>query len=301
MYGLRIMKGRVPRLSSKALSLFQTCGETSVCGRSSGCRHQSGSNTNTFVNVMHEKVPKRPWYHTYSIEGSFGNGRTWAPTWNTLGGTLWSGGRCRYSSKIPLGCWRCGNEDPSVYTCTRCGTIQPPKDCLNAYALFGLDQEPYKFDISLDELEQKYKMLQKTLHPDKFSSASEEEKKYSAEQAALINRAYATLRNPLTRGSHLISLVAEGRKEDEEGSMMGGLPHHSEMLESIMEFREDVEDAVDEQTLKQLKEKVDEKINRCIERLKDSFDATRNVDQAIEELRALRYLVRMQEAVVEKL
>lgn len=213
-------------------------------------------------------------------------------------GSQWS---CMYSTKeqLDFGCWRCGHRDPSVYTCHKCGTIQPPKDCLDAYALFGLKQDEYVFDIPLDELERKYKMLQKTMHPDKFSSASEEEQQYSAEQAALINRAYATLKDPLSRGSHLLVLLTE--EEEDEGATLGGLPQHSDMLEAIMECREAIEEADDEETLTALKSKVDGDIRMCVDKLIFSFDSERNLDQAKEELRALRYLVRMQEAIIDKL
>ena len=126
------------------------------------------------------------------------------------------GGVCSYSTKeLEFGCWRCGHKDPSLYTCHKCGTIQPPKECLDAYALFGLKKGEYKFDIPLDELEHNYKKLQRMMHPDKFSTASDEEKHFSAEQAALINRAYATLKDPLSRGSHLLSLLTE--QDEDEG------------------------------------------------------------------------------------
>ena len=208
------------------------------------------------------------------------------------------GGLSPYStSKLEFGCWRCGHRDPSLYTCHKCGTIQPPKDCLDAYALFGLNKEEYVFDIPLDELERKYKMLQKTMHPDKFSSATDEEKQYSAEQAALINRAYATLRDPVSRGSHLLSLSTE--HEEDEKDMMGGM--HSDMLEAIMECREEIEEAEDEETLKDLKTKVGREIDVCVQKLKSSFDIEKDFKKAKEELHALRYLVRMQEAIIDKM
>lgn len=205
--------------------------------------------------------------------------------------------------KLP-GCWRCGDRDPSMYACNACGTIQPPpKDCLDAFAMFGYNQGHkggYTYDIPLDELEQKYKTLQKSLHPDAFSSASEQEKQFSAEQSALVNRAYATLKDPLSRGSHLLSLLTE--QGEEEGEILGGLPHHPEMLEAIMEWREKIEDADDEVTLMALKDTVDGAISTCVEKLKNNFDsAERDLDQAKEELRSLRYVMRMKEAIVHKL
>jgi len=206
-------------------------------------------------------------------------------------------------------CWRCGQTPVDIFLCGQCGTIQPPCQTVDAFAIFGLGKPHY--DIDLGDLEMRYKNLQKSLHPDKFASASDRERVISSEQAMHVNHAYSTLKNSLSRAVYLLSLGQkdEGRapksvsmspQYDEEKTTIGELPHQSNMLEAIMEFREEVEDASDEEELLQLKERVDAQIADCERVLSDSFRSG-DITKATEHTHVLRYLVRMQEAVVERL
>ena len=206
-------------------------------------------------------------------------------------------------------CWRCGQTPVDIFLCGQCGTIQPPCQTVDAFAIFGLGK-PH-FDIDLGDLEARYKGLQKSLHPDKFAGSSDREREISSEQAMRVNHAYSTLKNSLSRAVYLLSLLHEdqGRAqrsastsphEDEDKMTIGGLPHQSNMLEAVMEFREEVEDAVDEEELLQLKERVDAQIADCERKLKESFTSS-DITEAMEHTHVLRYLVRMQEAVVERL
>ena len=67
----------------------------------------------------------------------------------------------------------------------------------NYFQVFGVD--PGTFDVSADELEAKYKTLQKVLHPDKLGAAGNERGRTLGElYSAHVNEAYGTLR-PLFR------------------------------------------------------------------------------------------------------
>ena len=181
--------------------------------------------------------------------------------------------------------------------------MQPPSAVpVDPYSMLSGHEEgtqvPQRFDLDLKELEQRYKTLQKVLHPDKFSSASAAEKEYSAEQAIRVNMAYATLKDPLSRADCLLRLAGE---EDDEGKTIGALPHHSDMLMTFMEWREEIEDASEEHVLLGLRERISGKIEECYERLKESFDGNRDVARAKEDVQVLRYLVRMQDAIRAKL
>jgi hypothetical protein len=50
------------------------------------------------------------------------------------------------------------------------------------HALFAHRREQPRFDINAEDLEQRYKQLQRLLHPDKFSVGSQIEKEYSDHQ-----------------------------------------------------------------------------------------------------------------------
>ena len=68
-------------------------------------------------------------------------------------------------------CWKCGKDtdvDKEMFFC-QCGVIQEV-DKLNYFQILRLPEE---YDVDLESLSNKYKNLQKQLHPDKFSLKSE--------------------------------------------------------------------------------------------------------------------------------
>jgi len=73
-----------------------------------------------------------------------------------------------------------------------------------------------------------------------------------------------------------------------------------DLLESVMEAREQVEEEEDPEKLQQLRERVAHQEARCIEDLKAAF-ASGDLDGAAEASTVLRYLVRIQEAIIEKM
>jgi molecular chaperone HscB len=216
----------------------------------------------------------------------------------TLSNTTASG-----RSVSPASCWKCGGglgHSHGLF-CEGCGTVQPPSASpANAYAmLVGTGESgALKFDIDLRELEQRYKTLQKVLHPDKYSSASSVEREYSAEQAIRVNMAYAALKDPISRADCLLQLAGV---EEEEGRTIGTLPHHSEMLMTFMEWREEIEEASDEETLVGLRDRIQEKMEECMVKLKGSLNGARDIQQAKESVQVLRYLVRMRDAILDKM
>ena len=79
------------------------------------------------------------------------------------------------------------------------------KDILssNFFELFGL---PVSYDVDLNKIQQQYMALQKQVHPDKFASGSDLEKRISMQQTSWINEAQTTLKDPVLRASYLLKL-----------------------------------------------------------------------------------------------
>ncbi len=73
----------------------------------------------------------------------------------------------------------------------------------NYFAIFGL---PQSFDINDNKLAERYRDLQRTVHPDKFVNASERDKRIAMQKAVQINEAFQTLKKPLNRGLYLLQL-----------------------------------------------------------------------------------------------
>lgn len=71
---------------------------------------------------------------------------------------------------------------------------------------FQLFQLPEQFDVDLTELGTRYLELQKQFHPDKFANSSERDRLLVVQQAANINDAFHSLKQPLLRAEHLLAL-----------------------------------------------------------------------------------------------
>ena len=73
----------------------------------------------------------------------------------------------------------------------------------NHFQLFGV---PARFDIDTVALEERYRELQREVHPDRFAAASQAEQRVSMQLATRVNEAYQTLRSPLLRAGYLLAL-----------------------------------------------------------------------------------------------
>jgi len=58
----------------------------------------------------------------------------------------------------------------------------------------------------MNDFEQRYRALSRQLHPDYFYNASAAERRASLEKSSLVNDAYRTLRNPISRLEHLLEV-----------------------------------------------------------------------------------------------
>ena len=73
----------------------------------------------------------------------------------------------------------------------------------NYFELFNL---PEKFQLDLDILQENYRSIQKEIHPDRFTTSSENEKAQSMIKSTQINDAYQTLKSPIKRAKYILSL-----------------------------------------------------------------------------------------------
>ncbi|WP_137221292.1 co-chaperone HscB [Shewanella sp. MEBiC00475] len=62
------------------------------------------------------------------------------------------------------------------------------------------------FDIDTALLAERYRELQRAVHPDKFANDTEQQKLLSVQRTAQVNDGYQTLKNPLRRAEHMLSL-----------------------------------------------------------------------------------------------
>lgn len=96
----------------------------------------------------------------------------------------------------------------------------------NYFELFGL---PVNYVVDVAELADSYRNLQRVVHPDRFASGSEQERRLSMQGATLINEAFQTLKDPMLRAKYLLSL---------HGVEMGDGKGSSQDMEFLMEQME---------------------------------------------------------------
>ena len=73
----------------------------------------------------------------------------------------------------------------------------------NYFALFGLPQR-YSFDP--ETLDAAYRALQRVVHPDRYASAGDAERRVALQSSARVNEAYRALKDPVGRAQYLLSL-----------------------------------------------------------------------------------------------
>lgn len=76
----------------------------------------------------------------------------------------------------------------------------------NHFDLFGL---PVGYALDRDLLAERYRALQSAVHPDRFASASDQERRLSMQASTRVNEAFQTLKDPLQRALYLLTLYPD--------------------------------------------------------------------------------------------
>lgn len=113
----------------------------------------------------------------------------------------------------------------------------------NYFELLGL---PTQFEIDLTLLDQHYRKLQSEVHPDRFVTASANERMQSMQVATQANEAYQTLKNTTARARYLLQLNGIDTLEESNTAM----PADFLMLQ--MEWREAIDEATDTKDISKL-------------------------------------------------
>ncbi len=160
-------------------------------------------------------------------------------------------------------CWNCKNLiRKNQFFCSHCKKVQPP-NFRNEFELLDIEK---KYDINLDDLENKYLKLQQQLHPDKFSSLSEKEIKYSTLASSTVNDAYKKLFNSVSRANLLLNLQGfNSIFEDKSYSDV-------EVLKEIMDIQNKCMEITDEDSKKSVLDELNIYISETTNYISSSFD-----------------------------
>jgi molecular chaperone HscB len=107
----------------------------------------------------------------------------------------------------------------------------------NHFELFGLAPA---YALEAGRLERAYREIQARIHPDRFASAGDAERRASIEWTTRVNEAYRVLRDPVQRARHLLELHGV------DVALESNTVMQPEFLARQMELREALELAVAE-------------------------------------------------------
>jgi molecular chaperone HscB len=161
----------------------------------------------------------------------------------------------------------------------------------NHFHLFGLEPG---FEIDLGRVEQAYRDIQAQVHPDKFSHATDAEKRLSMQWATHVNEAYQTLKQPIARARYLLSLQGVETQEETNTAMP------ADFLMEQMEWREAIGEAKDTRDVGELDHlmgKLRKEIHHLEQHLAKQIDAEHDFPAAAETVRKMRFFERLKEDI----
>ncbi len=161
---------------------------------------------------------------------------------------------------------------------------------------FELFEIPVSFSVDLSQISDRYHSLQRATHPDRFVTATDQERRIAVEGAAQVNEAFQTLRSPLTRARYILELAGVSI-DDSETSM------DSMFLMQQMELREALESVPNSDdpflTLDRLRNDLDGLMRELQDGLRQHLDGHDNGDYEIAKdmVRKMQFFMKLQSEV----
>jgi len=153
----------------------------------------------------------------------------------------------------------------------------------NHFELFHL---PARFAVDMAALDAAYREVQGQVHPDRFVSATDAEKRVAMQWATRANEAYQTLKNPQKRAQYLCELHGVDLKSESNTAMP------VQFLMQQMEWREALGDArtgKDLDALESLEAEVGQDRRQRMVQIGEQLDAG-DYEHAAQGVRALMFL-----------
>ena len=107
------------------------------------------------------------------------------------------------------------------------------------FAAFSL---PQHLNIDLPALEKSFYAQSRKLHPDRFASKPLAEQEAALAQSSLLNDAYRTLKNPITRTEYLLKLHGAQIGEEHSANGTGASRVPRDLLEEVFDLNMQLEE-----------------------------------------------------------
>lgn len=172
-----------------------------------------------------------------------------------------------------------------------------------SYPNGGPPKDPFKTDLR--KLRKEYLKLLTDSHPDKLvgSAVLKGDAPSGVDEASkVLNKAYGTLKSPLTRSQHVLQLNGVDVVSDDPNGLGAEIRNsfsgNKELLLMILDIHERLEDCSNKEELKGLKEENDARIAESESRLEELF-REQNWDEAAVETIRLNFWFNIKNAIKE--
>ncbi|WFD25303.1 molecular chaperone [Malassezia nana] len=195
-------------------------------------------------------------------------------------------------------CAHCGtsNADASLQ-CQKCETLQPLPPTVDYYEVLGMprDSVPRQgWQVDLGTLKSQWRRALALTHPDRLVHKPEKEQHVGAHQSAILNKAYETIRHPLSRVVYL--LERQGVEATPEGTSMTD----PAFLMQVMELQEALEEAEEQSAVEQVDAVNQSYLREVLSQLDEAFATTPLDTERVQKLAIqLRYWTNIDKAIRE--
>lgn len=157
---------------------------------------------------------------------------------------------------------------------------------------FSLFQLPERFALDRSTLEGAYRNVQAQVHPDRFASRSEAERRVAMQWATLANEAYRTLKSPIERARYLLK-----RRNVEIDAERNTAMSPAFLMQQIA-WRESVEEAQGQpEALKRLAQNLQRDEDVMLEDLGRALDEKSDTAGAAELVRRMMFMDRLRSEI----
>ena len=162
----------------------------------------------------------------------------------------------------------------------------------NDFVLFGL---PERFALDRADLDSRWRKLQASAHPDRFSAEGAGAKRAAMQWSVRINEAYRRLREPLTRAAYLCELRGAPIAAESNTAMP------ADFLMQQMAWREALDEAADDVATATLDTEVRRAELALIAQVTMLLDHENAPALAAERVRALMFIARFRADLARRL
>ena len=162
----------------------------------------------------------------------------------------------------------------------------------NDFVLFGL---PERFEQDRATLDQRWKDLQRQVHPDRFAADAAVAQRLAMQWSVRINEAYQRLKQPLKRAAYLCELRGAPLRAEDNTAMPPAF------LMQQMEWREALDEAAGAAELQALAQQTREAARDGLAQVARALDVDGDPARAAQGVRALMFVERFASEVEDRL